>query len=121
MEQTKEAKTKYFSPLIDLLLSEQPRTREELAEILNASDREVRNRVAELSMHYPVIATSDRAGYRRAKLIENLNQEQLQEEIEAVEHQLNELKSRVACLKKKMKPLVAWLRVAEKQQVKVGE
>lgn len=116
VEQTKKAKTMYYSPLIDLLLTEKPKTKEELMEILNASsEREVRNLIAELSMHYPVIATSNQKGYRRAKNIDDLSQAELQKEIEEVEHQLGEHKSRVVCLKKKMKPLVAWLSVAKKK------
>ena len=69
-------------------------------------------------MHYPVIAVSSKKGYRRAKAIDNLEGESLKIEIDEVLHQINELKSRVDCLKKRMKPLVAWLKVAQKKLAK---
>lgn len=118
--QTKKAKQCYSHPIIDLLLSDTPKTKEELAEALHVTtDRSVRDTIAVCSMHYPVIATSDKAGYRRAKDIDRLIEdgpEALEAEIDEVEHQLNELKSRVTCLKKRMKPLVAWLSVAKKKR-----
>ena len=66
-------------------------------------------------MHYPILATSNQKGYRRARDINDLTIEELEKEMEEVKHQLEEHKSRIACLKKKMKPLVAWLKVAEKK------
>jgi hypothetical protein len=66
-------------------------------------------------MHYPVIAVSSKKGYRRAKNIDQPEGEALEVEIDEVLHQIKELKSRVDCLRKRMKPLVAWLKVAEKK------
>ena len=116
IKQTKDAKQNYNHPIIDLLLSEEPVTKEEIGERLHiTSDREIRDVISICSMHYPVIAVSSKKGYRRAKAIDNLEGESLKIEIDEVEHQLRELKSRVDCLKKRMKPLVAWLKVAEKK------
>lgn len=116
IKQTKDAKKNYNHPIIDLLLSEEPKTREELGEILHiTSDREIRDVISICSMHYPVIAVSSKKGYRRAKNIDQLEGKALEAEIDEVLHQINELKSRVDCLRKRMKPLVAWLKVAEKK------
>ena len=116
IKQTKDAKQNYNHPIIDLLLSEEPKTREELGEILHiTSDSEIRDVISICSMHYPVIAVSSKKGYRRAKNIDQLEGEALEVEIDEVLHQINELKSRVDCLRKRMKPLVAWLKVAEKK------
>lgn len=116
IKQTKKAKETYYHPIIDLLFSDEPLSKDEIGEKLHiTSDRKIRDIIAQCSMHYPIIATSDRAGYRRAKAIDKLSDVELEYEIEKVEHQLNELKSRVKCLKKRMKPLVAWLSVAKKE------
>lgn len=117
IKQSKEAKKHYFHPIINILLSDTPMTKEEIGDKLNVtSERKIRDIIAVCSMHYPVIATSSQAGYRRAKDIENLEGEALIQEMNEVEHQINELRSRIDCLKKKLKPLIAWMKVAEKKQ-----
>lgn len=116
VKQTKDAKKNYNHPIIDLLFADEPLTKEEIGEKLHiTSDRVIRDVISICSMHYPVIAVSSKKGYRRAKAIDNLEDKELQLEIDEVEHQLRELKSRVDCLKKRMKPLVAWLKVAQKK------
>ena len=116
VDQSKKAKEQYKHPIIDLLFADEPLTKEEIGEKLHVeSERAVRDIIAQCSMHYPIIATSNKKGYRRAKAIDTLEGENLKKEIDEVEHQLNELKSRVTCLKKRMKPLVAWLKVASKK------
>lgn len=122
VKQTKDAKNSYSHPIIDILLSEEPVTKEEIGEKLHInSDREIRDVVSICSMHYPIIAVSSKKGYRRAKAIDTLEDKELQLEIDEVEHQIRELKSRVDCLKKRMKPLVAWLKVAQKKLSKGEE
>ena len=116
--QTKEAKENYKSPIIELLLSDEPRTRQELMKILHTSDRQVRNVISTCKAHYPVISTSDKKGYRRAKDFTKLNCIDLQNEIDEVQHQINETRSRIKCLKKTLKPLIAWLSKAEKELIK---
>lgn len=119
IKQTKEAKQEYNHPIVELLLSEEPLTKEELKEKLHAtSEREVRDIVSTCSMHYPVIAVSFKKGYRRAKSIDSLDGNRLIAEMDEVRQQLHELKSRVACLRKRMRPLIAWLKVAEKKLAK---
>lgn len=116
VKQTKDAKEQYKHPIIDFLLSDEPKTKEEIGEHLHiTAEREIRDVISICSMHYPIIATSSKKGYRRAKSIDSLDGAMLQAEIEEVEHQLRELKSRVLCLRKRMKPLVAWLKVAQKK------
>lgn len=116
IKQNKTTKDNYNHPIINLLFSDTPLTKEEIGEKLNiTSDRTIRDTIAVCSMHYPILATSNQKGYRRAKDINDLSIEELEKEMEEVKHQLEEHKSRIACLKKKMKPLVAWLKVAEKK------
>ena len=116
IKQNKATKDNYNHPIINLLFSNEPLTREEIGEKLNiTSDRTIRDTIAVCSMHYPILATSNQKGYRRARDINDLTIEELEKEMEEVKHQLEEHKSRIVCLKKKMKPLVAWLKVAEKK------
>lgn len=121
MKQTKDAKKNYNHPIIEILLSDEPKTKEEIGEALHVtSERVIRDIISICSMHYPVIAVSSNKGYRRAKNIDQLEGKALEVEIDEVLHQINELKSRVDCLRKRMKPLVAWLKVAEKKLPKEG-
>lgn len=114
--QTKKAKEQYNNPIVSILFANEPLTKEEIGDKLHiSSDRQIREIIAECSMHYPVIAVSNKKGYRRAKNIDSLDGDHLLVEIDEVRQQINELKSRVACLKKRMRPLVAWLKVAEKK------
>lgn len=113
MKQTVEAKENFYSPM--LMLLQDVKTKAELKEILKISERAVRNEIAECSMYYAVIATSDKSGYRLAKKIEELSGESLLQELEEVEHQIHEVNSRIKCLKKRLKPLIAYKKVAEKK------
>ena len=116
IKQNKTNKENYYHPIIDLLLTDQPKTKEELMEKLHiTSERSLRDVIAICSMHYPILATSNQKGYRRAKDINKMTPEEIQIEMDEVIHQIQEHKSRITCLKKKMKPLVAWLKVAEKK------
>lgn len=115
--QTKKAKEQYNNPIVYILFANEPLTKEEIGDKLHvSSDRQIREIIAECSMHYPIIATSNRKGYRRAKDIATLEGEALEAEIEEIEHQINEHKNRIKCLRKKMKPLIAWLSVAKKKR-----
>lgn len=114
IKQTKKAKEQYKHQIVDILLERS--TKQEISETLHCSERKVREIIAECSMHYPIIAYSDAPGYRRAKDINLLTDEELDIEIEDVQRTLNEHSSRIKCLKKKMKPLIAWLKMAKKKR-----
>ena len=116
MKQTNEAKIAFSSPMLELLHNKA--TKAELQEKLGISERAVRNEIAECSMYYAVIATSDKSGYRLAKPIGCLNDEELLLELDEVDHAIHEISSRIKCLKKRLKPLIAYKKVAEK---KIGE
>ena len=113
MKQTREAKEQFDSQM--LLLLKDVKTKAELRAILNIGDRAIRNEIAECSMYYPVIATSDKSGYRLAKNISDLDGDLLLIELDEVEHQIRELNSRIKCLKKRLKPLIAYKKIAEKK------
>ena len=115
MKQTNEAKALFTSPMLSLLNDNEVMTKPQLSEKLNISERMVRNEIARCAMYYAVIATSDKSGYRLAKKIEELSGESLLQELEEVEHQIHEVNSRIKCLKKRLKPLIAYKKVAIKK------
>ena len=113
MKQTREAKDKFWSPMLELL--QEVKEKSELSEILHISERAVRNEIAECSMYYAILATSDKKGYRLAKNISDLSGEELLVELDEVNHAIHEISSRIKCLKKRLKPLIAYKKVAEKK------
>lgn len=114
VRQTDSAKKKYQNPTLSLI--KKGTDREELRNLLNCTDSQARHEVAEISLFYPVISSSGSKGYRLPKNIEEMSESELEEEIKVVERTLNEHLSRVKCLRKKCKPLIAWLKVAEKKK-----
>ena len=112
--QTKKAKEEFYSPLFDFL--KETKTKEEIAKYLGVSERTARDEVALISKHYAVIRGSFQKGYRLAKPIKNLNSEELNQEMELIQKTINEFKSRIKDMKQTMKPLIAYLKVAEKEK-----
>lgn len=113
MSQTQLAKSNFKSDMLPLL--NEVRTKQELSELLGISERAVRDEISQCSMYYAVIATSDKSGYRLAKAIKGLDDETLLEELNEVNHAIHEISSRIKCLKKRLKPLIAYKKVAEKK------
>lgn len=114
MEQSREAKEQFKSEALKFLT--EVKTKEELKDLLGyESERAVRNEIAQCSMYYAILATSDKKGYRLAKKIEELNGEDLLNEYDEVDHAIHEISSRIKCLKKRLKPLIAYKKVAEKK------
>lgn len=116
-----EAKKNFASPVLEMLKSEKPVSKWDMVEKLELSERKIRKMISECSQFYAVIATSDKEGYRLAKKIDSMNDEEKALEKIEVEHQLAELKCRVKALKRRMKPLVAYLKMMEKLESEVDK
>jgi uncharacterized coiled-coil protein SlyX len=105
--------------LIELL--QQERTRSELCALLVLNDSSMRKEVSELACEYPVISYSTKKGYRicdTKKLIKENNQKEIELEINELRHTLAEINSRIKKLKKRMRPLIASLKVLEREVAK---
>ena len=114
MSQSAESKQQFQSEALKFLT--EVRTKDELKDLLGfESERAVRNEIAECSMYYAILATSDKKGYRLAKKIDELEGEDLLNELDEVDHAIHEISSRIKCLKKRLKPLIAWKKIAEKK------
>lgn len=109
-----EKKREFASPVLEMFKSEQPVSKWDMVEKLEKSERQIRRMIADCSQFYAVIATSDKEGYRLARKIDSMTDEEKALEKIEVEHQLAELKCRVKALKRRMKPLVAYLKMMEK-------
>ena len=90
-------------------------TRKDLIEQFNISDGAIRREVAKIANYYPVLSHSGKKGYRLAKRIDLSSKEELLEEMEIVKRVLAEDNSRIRQLKARQKPLIAWLKIAEKK------
>ena len=102
--------------LIELL--QQERTRSELCALLVLTDSSMRTEVSELACEYPVISYSTKKGYRicnTKKLVKEKNINNINQEIIELRHTLAEINSRIKKLKKRMRPLIASLKVLEKE------
>lgn len=95
---------KYASIIADL--KKETQYKEELCYKYSYSERAMRMILSEISFYYPVIATSDRRGYRIATDDEG-------DDVVDVQHTVNELLSRCKQLKRKCKPLIAFLKGGE--------
>ena len=95
---------KYASIIADL--KKETQYKEDLCFKYKYSERSIRMILSEISFYYPVIATSDRRGYRIAT--------DEGDDINDVKHTVNELLSRCTQLKKRCKPLIAFLKGGEK-------
>ena len=95
---------KYASIIADL--KKETQYKEDLCLKYKYSERAMRMILSEISFYYPVIATSDRRGYRIAT--------DEDDDINDVKHTVNELLSRCTQLKKRCKPLIAFLKGGEK-------
>lgn len=83
-------------------------TKDELVARTGYSERAIRNQLAEIANYYPMIATSDKKGYRVLSFDENTSFSQLIAMYDEADHQLAELQSRIDALKARMKPLIAF-------------
>ena len=102
--------------LIELL--QQERTRGELCALLVLYDSSMRTEVSDLACEYPVISYSTKKWYRicnTKKLVEEKNVNNINQEIIELRHTLAEINSRIKKLKKRMRPLIASLKVLERE------
>ncbi len=114
ISQSRKNKEMYNHPIKDLLKNQF--TRAQLKEYFHESDRAIRAMVAECSMFYPIISLSkSKSGYRRAIDIETSSKEELESELALINKTISEHNSRIKSLKRKLKPLIAWKKVAEKK------
>ena len=87
---------------------------EEVEDEFGISNRNARDKISEMSMYYAIISLTQEKGYELLGDINNYTDEEILKNIEKINHQINDFQSRISVLKKRMKPLIAWKKVAEK-------
>ena len=88
---------------------------EEIEKLLETSNRNARDRISEMSMYHAIISLTQEKGYQVLGDLDKYSEEQIKQNIEKINHQINDFQSRINTLKKRMKPLIAWKKVAEKK------
>lgn len=115
--QTKKAKEQFTSPILETLKNTNENVPYfELCNIMNTSKRTVRRELSEIALFYALISLSDsnRGGHRIACNLEKTSDiEKIKIDLIDVEHMIRELKSRILVLQRRMKPLIAWKKIAE--------
>ena len=86
----------------------------EVEDEFGISNRHARDKISEMSMYYAIISLTQEKGYELLGDINNYTDEEILKNIEKINHQINDFQSRISVLKKRMKPLIAWKKVAEK-------
>lgn len=99
----------------EYLSTDKFKTRKELAEETGMSDRQVRNKISELKETDVVLFNSQTSGYKLAKRIEEMEPEELEKEIELVQHCINDLEARKGVFNKQERTYIAYLKLAERK------
>lgn len=87
-------------------------TKQELSVKYDLDERTIRRIVQKISYYFPVVSFSSKKGYYIPILDENANTKEI---LEDLQHTINEHQSRINELKRKMKPLIATIKVMEKK------
>lgn len=101
-QKKKELITKRYESIIELL-KEGNQYKNDLREKFKYTERGIRRVLSEISFYYPVIAHSKNKGYRIAS----------DDDLVEAQHTINELLSRCKEIKRKCKPLVAYIKEKE--------
>ena len=97
-------------------------TKDELQKVLSVDERTVRHELERIANYYPVVAVSSEKGYRlMPKFSEESSVEFLENMLDLMQHQINEIDSRVESLKARKKPLIAYQNVINKILSKKAE
>lgn len=114
IKQTRKAKEEFKSELLPLLFSDENVTYDELKLKLGKNRREISRMLSDVSMYYALLSISYEKGHRIAKPIDSLNSiEELEDELQKVDAMISQTRSRFTTIRKKLKPLIAWKKVAQ--------
>jgi len=89
-------------------------TRAELVELTNLSDRQVRDFISQIKQEHTIISSSRGKGYRRTRSSDDMTNEEMLEEIDALKHCINEINSRKKVYNKQLRQYIANLKVLQK-------
>lgn len=102
----------------DYLSTDKFKSRVQLSLETGMSDRWIRNRISELKETEVVLYNSQTSGYRLAKRIEDMNPQELEIEIELVQHCINDIEARKGVFNQQERTYIAYLKIAERKRNK---
>lgn len=109
--QSNKVKESFSNPLFDYLTLDINKNKSfdkwELAAMFNTSERNIRKQYEEIANYYPVVATSDKKGYKLVTWDSDMPTDALEETEQELLHQINEIESRIDNLNARLKPLIA--------------
>lgn len=108
--------------IVDFLNDKEFTSKQELMKETGLSERAVRQKISDLKKERVVIYNSQTKGYRLAKFIDpdKMSAEEIENELELIEHSLNDIKSRMKVFKKQMRKYIAYQKKVEKVLTEKG-
>lgn len=88
-------------------------TKQEIMEKTGLNERAVRNKISKLKEKRTVIYSSQTKGWRLAKEYSSMSKIEREEELNQIQHSLNDKRARVQVLKKQMRKDIAYIKKAE--------
>lgn len=98
----------------DYLSEEVFKSRQELSKETGLSEREVRRSISNLKFKKPVIYNSHTKGYRLVKYLPRLTTDEIQSELELINHSIRDMQSRIKVFNKQLKTYISYKKIAEK-------
>lgn len=96
------------------LSTEEFKSKEELAKETGLSERCIRKKISELKLTRPVIFNSYTKGYRLAKDFSKLTKTEILEEMNLIQHSINDMQARKKVFDKQLRSYIAYEKSAEK-------
>ena len=110
----KERKMEFTNRVFEVMKTGGTYTKEQLVEITKLTEREVRSQIHDISIYYAVVSNSQRKGYRLAK-VQFDNKSDLANEIEILNHCINEEKKRAKEIVKRISRKIAVMKILQKK------
>ena len=89
-------------------------SRQEIVELTGLSERAVRSKISDLKLMRPVIFNSYTKGYRLAKDFNDMSKEEIIEEMNLIQHSINDIQARKKVFDNQLRTYIAYLKVGEK-------
>ena len=108
--------------IVDFLNDNEFKSKEQLMKETGLNERTVRAKISELKKERVVIYSSQQKGYKLAKFIDpkNMSEEEIQHELEMVEHSINDIKARKKVFNKQLRKYIAYMKKVEKVRLERG-
>lgn len=101
--------------IYDLIPNDDFITRNQLRDLTNLCDREIRRLISEIKQEHTIISLSKGKGYRKMKSTDDMSIEEIKNEMDTIKHCINEINSRKKVYNKQLRQYIASLKVLQKK------